>query len=96
MPLRTQAWMMNHADSLINQIRSVVLDGDTNAAIAEVRVPALVIWGTASIPQTMANARTLAARITGACTAIIDGAGHMLPISHADNVNHHIAQFLKV
>ena len=56
--------------------------------------PTLLIRGAQTEPVIGAIHKTLARRIPGAADVIIEGAGHMVPITHPTPVAHHIRALL--
>jgi pimeloyl-ACP methyl ester carboxylesterase len=61
-------------------------------ALESLAVPVLLVEGGASPPVIGAIAAALAARIPGARRMAVPGAGHMLPVTHADAVAEAIAR----
>jgi pimeloyl-ACP methyl ester carboxylesterase len=62
---------------------------------ASIHVPTLLLTGTASKAPTLAIARLLAKTLPRVTVRAIEGAGHMGPISHPEQVNPVIEQFLE-
>ena len=54
--------------------------------LADIRVPSLVIQGTADASVSVEHARFLADRVPQAQVHVIEGANHMVPVSHQDEV----------
>lgn len=62
--------------------------------LAEVSVPTLVVVGSEDVPDIRAIADRLAAGITGALTAVIEGAGHLPSLERPDELNRLLLDFL--
>lgn len=67
----------------------------TSGALEQLPVTTLLLEGAQSPHYVSKINAALAARITGAERAVIDGAGHMLPLSHPRPVAAHIRSFLE-
>ncbi len=61
------------------QLLAIVADGDRSPRLAQVTAPTLVLHGNADPLIPPAAAHDLAAKITGAGIALVDGMGHDLP-----------------
>ncbi|MCO5998579.1 alpha/beta fold hydrolase [Actinoallomurus rhizosphaericola] len=59
------------------------------------RVPVLVMVGDRDLITPMRHAEALAAQIPGADLVVIPGAGHLLPLERAAEVNHHLWNLLR-
>lgn len=70
-------------------------DERTAAALAEVRVPTLVIVGNQDILTPRGDSEELAERIPGAELVVISGAAHGLMIEHASTFNPILIDFLE-
>lgn len=66
---------------------------DRMAEVANVSCPTLVLAGTADPLTPPKYARFLAERIAGAELALVEGAGHMLPVEHAAEAAARIVPF---
>jgi pimeloyl-ACP methyl ester carboxylesterase len=62
--------------------------------IHRIAAPTLILWGTADSIIPPAYAAEFAARIKGARTALLDGAGHLPHLDRPDEAVRHIAAFL--
>lgn len=61
----------------------------------EITVPALVLHGTAGLAYPVAKAEALAAALPEAGPLVtIEGGAHVLSLTHAADVNPHLARFL--
>lgn len=68
-------------------------NGPTRAALAGLRCPALFLTGSAEPNSTPEMSRALAAATPKGRAHIIDGAAHMMPMTHAFAVNSHLHEF---
>ena len=68
---------------------------DFTARLPEVRIPTLVIGGTADVIAPPAESRRLAALIPGARLEMLHGGGHMLMLEQAEIVNRLITDFAR-
>ncbi|MDA1371679.1 MAG: alpha/beta hydrolase [Proteobacteria bacterium] len=59
-----------------------------------IRVPALIIHGTEDINVRFSHSELLAEQIAGASFQVIEGGDHMMPFSHAEEVDARIEEFL--
>ena len=66
---------------------------DLTARLPEVRIPTLVIGGTADVITPPSESRRLAALIPGARLEMIEGGGHMLMLEQTERVDQLIADF---
>jgi pimeloyl-ACP methyl ester carboxylesterase len=64
------------------------------AAYRQIAVPALVLRGTQSPRPTRRIAELVAKALPAARLETIDGAGHMLPLTHPESVNAAVAAHL--
>lgn len=62
--------------------------------LADIRVPTLVVHGTADAAVPIDHARFLADRVAHAQMHIIKGADHMMPVSHQEEVVRVITEFI--
>jgi pimeloyl-ACP methyl ester carboxylesterase len=88
---------------MIEVIEKVAFDfaavlGEVNvaAAAAELRVPTLLVSGGLSPYMTQRIVAKLAALIPGAEVRHLSAAGHMLPVSHAKEINPHIIRHIEL
>jgi len=70
-------------------------DGPTDQALRETAVPMLFMTGENEPNSTPAMSHSLAQLAPNSQSVIIDGARHMMPMSHADEVNQHIISFIQ-
>jgi pimeloyl-ACP methyl ester carboxylesterase len=68
---------------------------DLSARLPEVRIPTLVIGGTADLLTPPAEARRLARLIPGARLELVEGGGHMLMLEQAERVDRLITDFAR-
>jgi 3-oxoadipate enol-lactonase len=68
---------------------------DLTDRLPEVRIPMLVIGGTADVITPPAESRRLAALIPGARLEMIEGGGHMLMLEQTERVDQLIADFAR-
>lgn len=76
---------------LFGEVQSLLLDRTPHQAYATLSVPTLVLSGESSPLAARRVAAHLVAAIPGARGRIVEGAGHMAPITHAEPVNRWIA-----
>jgi pimeloyl-ACP methyl ester carboxylesterase len=98
------AWMRTRADvqsALALQAERVALDFRATMtdplrleALRRIAVPTLVMRGAASPRPTRRIAALVAQVLPDACLQTIEGAGHMLPLTHREAVNAAIAEHL--
>ncbi len=98
------AWMQTKAElraALARRIPKVALDfwatmteSTPRAAYRQIAVPTLVLRGTESPPPTRRIAELVADVLPNGRLQTIDGAGHMLPLTHREAVNAVIAEHL--
>ena len=69
-------------------------DGPSEAALRALRCPALFVTGSAEPNSTPKMSRRMAALTPSGEAVIIDGAAHMMPMTHADAVNNALTTFL--
>jgi pimeloyl-ACP methyl ester carboxylesterase len=67
---------------------------DLSLPAKQVRVPTLIIHGTADTQVPFSHSEKLASQIDGARLHAVDGADHMMPISHREVLNSVIDDFL--
>jgi pimeloyl-ACP methyl ester carboxylesterase len=68
---------------------------DLSARLPEVRIPTLVIGGTADVLTPPAESRRLAELIPGARLELVEGGGHMLMLEQTELVDRLIADFAR-
>ncbi|WP_214321733.1 alpha/beta fold hydrolase [Nonomuraea sediminis] len=81
---------------LMRQSVAVLASGDRTARLRRLRVPALVIHGTADLMIDVSGGRATAAAIPGAKLVIIEGLGHSLPRELWPEFAAHIADLVDV
>ena len=59
-----------------------------------IEVPTLIIHGTADTSVPFAHGQAAARRISGAVLAPLQGAGHMMPFAHSEEVDRIVGGFL--
>ena len=70
------------------------LDGNSTKTIKNIKVPMLYITGEKDLNSTPSMSKKLA-KINGQNYAIINGARHVVPITHAKQCNFHLINFIK-
>ena len=70
-------------------------DSPTKAGISKLACPALFLTGEADPNSTPAMSRAMAALAPMGRALIIDGAAHMMPMTHADRVNTALLSFFR-
>jgi pimeloyl-ACP methyl ester carboxylesterase len=81
--------------------RQVGTDNDSqqftnlNLPLADIRVPTLIVHGTADINVPFSHAELLAEKIPHAVLHAIPEADHMMPFSHEEEVQAVLGEFLK-
>ena len=70
------------------------LDGNSTKTIKNIKVPMLYITGEKDLNSTPSMSKKLA-KINGQNYAIIKGARHVVPITHAKQCNFHLINFIK-
>jgi len=70
------------------------LDGNYTKTIKNIKVPMLYITGEKDLNSTPSMSKKLA-KINGQNYAVIKGARHMVPLTHAKQCNFHIINFIK-
>ncbi len=73
---------------MLTQIDAHVIDG-----LPSIAAPTLVVVGSEDEPF-VKGSHYMASKIPNATLAVIDGAGHAPPMSHADEFNAIVRQFL--
>jgi pimeloyl-ACP methyl ester carboxylesterase len=71
------------------------LDPPALDRLEEVTAPTLVIAGTLDLPDALASAEALAARIPNARRVSIEGAAHLPSMEHPDEFNRIVLEFLR-
>ena len=63
-----------------------IRDSDQRGALASIKVPTLIVHGCDAAESPISHAHRLPQGIPGARLEVIEGAGHGLPVEHADGV----------
>ena len=71
---------MHYPPGISRQLAAIISDGDRRAMLRGIRVPTVVIHGTADPLMPVAGGRDTAANIPGARLVEFDGMGHNMPI----------------
>ncbi len=79
---------------VVSDFQAVFNEPTPLAAYGQIRVPTLILWGEASHPATHAIAEHLSAVMPAARLQIVEGAGHMMPLSHPEAVGTAIVRHL--
>jgi pimeloyl-ACP methyl ester carboxylesterase len=88
--------MIERVEKLAFDFIAILGESDVAAAAAMLRVPTLLVSGGLSPYMTQRIVGRLAALIPSAETKHLPGAGHMLPISHANVINPDIAAHIEL
>ncbi len=94
LPAKASLRMIEQVERLAFDFLAVLGEDDVAAAAARIRVPTLVISGGLSPYLTQRIAYRLASIIPGARARHLPGAGHMLPITHAEQINREIVKHI--
>lgn len=73
--------------SVVPHFAGIAAEGTRRASLAQIDRPTLVIEGAASRPVTRRICALLAQQVANCQHETIPGAGHMVPLTHADEVN---------
>jgi pimeloyl-ACP methyl ester carboxylesterase len=72
----------------------IVVTRSVSYPLEEIRVPTLVVHGTADPHVPFEHAKTFKARVPGAALLAIEGGGHACIFTHRDQVKSHVSRFL--
>jgi pimeloyl-ACP methyl ester carboxylesterase len=89
-----QAALARRVPKVALDFRAVTMESTPLAAYRRIAVPTLVLRGSESPGPTRRIAELLAERLPQGHLRTIEGAGHMLPLTHKDAVNAAIAEHL--
>jgi pimeloyl-ACP methyl ester carboxylesterase len=89
-----QAALTRWAPKVPLEFRALIAEPTPASAYADLRFPALIMRGEHAPAPTRLIAETLSTLIPAARLAVIAGAGHMGPLTHAPEVNAAIAQHI--
>jgi len=89
-----QAALARRVPKVALDFRAVTMESTPLAAYRRIAVPTLVLRGSESPGPTRRIAELLTERLPRARLRTIEGAGHMLPLTHKDAVNAAIAEHL--
>ncbi|MBF6329572.1 alpha/beta fold hydrolase [Nocardia transvalensis] len=81
--------------AMARQLVAVLASGDRTALLRTLRVPTLVVHGTADVMFDVSGATATAAAIPGAKLVVIDGMGHSLPRELWSTIAGHIAALVR-
>lgn len=97
MAVECRSWLQSVDPVGYRQAYSVFAhaDGPDDADLARITCPALFVTGADEPNSTPAMSRTLAQRVSQGQSAIIDGARHMMPMTHAAQVSDLLIRFLQ-
>lgn len=70
-------------------------DGPSEASLAQIASPALFMTGADEPNSTPQMSRNMAARVKNGRALVIEGAAHMVPMTHSDKVNAQLVRFAK-
>jgi pimeloyl-ACP methyl ester carboxylesterase len=82
-----------HKESYIKSIEASV-NMDVRSDLGNIRVPTLVVVGSADRLTTVDMAQSIAGDIPGAELSVIDGAGHLVNIEEPEQFNSIVIDFL--
>lgn len=92
-PLIWSLWPVSHRikgwQNDIQQFEQLALPS------AEIRVPTLIVHGTKDVNVPIAHSEDLAGRVPGAQLYVVEGGDHMMPLTHREEVNGAIDDFLR-
>jgi pimeloyl-ACP methyl ester carboxylesterase len=83
--------MLAHIDKLAHDFAAALSEDDVGIAAAGIKVPTLLFSGGLSPYMTQRIVGRLASIIEGAATHHLPAAGHMLPLTHARQINPQIS-----
>jgi pimeloyl-ACP methyl ester carboxylesterase len=89
-----QAALAHRAPKVVLDFQATMSEPTLRAAYRQIAVPALVLRGTQSPRPTRRIAELVAKALPAARLETIDGAGHMLPLTHPESVNAAVAAHL--
>jgi pimeloyl-ACP methyl ester carboxylesterase len=89
-----EKWRGWKAVNLLQCFHTLGERDDIRPRLGEIRVPALVIHGDQDLAITLDRGQALAQGLPQARLAVIAGGGHAANLTHPDQVNPHIEQFL--
>jgi len=91
LPIEVKLRMIGHIDKLAYDFAAALSEDDVTVAAAGIKVPTLLFSGGLSPYMTQRIAGRLASIIEGAETHHLPAAGHMLPLTHARQINPQIS-----
>jgi len=91
-----QSYLLEHAEVFFAEVDAVRDDARTPADCGNLKMPTLVIAGGSSTAELLDNARSVAAAIPDVRFELVPDAGHMLPMTHSEQVNALIADHLRL
>jgi pimeloyl-ACP methyl ester carboxylesterase len=95
MPAHKQAAFAPRLAKVVLDFHAIFSDPSGPEALGGVALPILLLQGAGTVPASRRICARLRAALPGAAFAIIDGAGHMLPITHRDEVDRHIVAHIE-
>jgi pimeloyl-ACP methyl ester carboxylesterase len=94
MPAEHQSVIASRMPAVAAHFHALFDDTMDMAALQQLEVPVLSLTGAGTRPTTRRLAELLRVALPRARHLILDGMGHMGPLTHANVVNRHIATFL--
>ncbi|WP_027554878.1 alpha/beta fold hydrolase [Bradyrhizobium sp. Cp5.3] len=94
-PAWRSKWSNMKAPNLREAFRALVTRDDITEKVSSIKVPTLVIHGSADPAITSDKAEFLASKIPNAELRIVDGAAHAPNLTHAEQVNKVMRAFLQ-
>jgi 3-oxoadipate enol-lactonase len=77
------------------EVEAVRVEPPVDERLGEIRVPTLVVVGGADVPDMAEIAQVLIAGIPDACSATIEGAGHVPSLERPEELNRLLLDFLR-
>lgn len=96
LPGEVRLRMLEHIEKIAFDFTAILGENNVAASAASLRVPTLLVSGGLSPYMTQRIVGRLAALIPGAEVKHLPGAGHMLPISHAEDINPAIIRHIEL
>ncbi len=93
--LEKQRELCNSVSAVALNFWTTMTEATRRQTLCGLRLPTLVVQGERSRPEAQRICELLSATIPGARNAVIPGAGHMSPLSHAAAVNAVIARHVQ-
>jgi pimeloyl-ACP methyl ester carboxylesterase len=98
-PLKRTIFRMAHdvgRDAFIRQQQAIITRPDSQADLARIQCPTLVLCGEGDTLTPVGVHREMAATIPGAKLVIVEGAGHLPPLEQPETVTRHMREWLEL